>query len=131
MNIILREAVPGDLPAICGLLGELPAAEVDFEPDYEKQYRGLSLLCGAQTLVSTAEGGYSLLIEDLVVHRDYRRCGLGARLPDRAAEWAAARGIRRMQLLCDETSHDAQLFYASTGWERTRLRNYFRYLNGS
>ncbi len=149
MTITIREATIDDLPAQCRLVSELLASEVDFEPDYDKQYRGLKLLlddpnslllaaeaggkvvgvCGVQRLISTAQGGYSILIEDLVIDRNYRQRGLGKQFLDHVADWARAHGITRMQLLCDETNLSGQKFYARTGWEKTHLYNYFRYLD--
>jgi hypothetical protein len=78
-DIIIRQARPEDIPSLCGLLEDLFSLEADFEPDPEKQVRGLSMLvtdpsgsslvlvavkngivvgmATVQTLVSTAEGG--------------------------------------------------------------------------
>ncbi len=148
MTITIREATIDDLPVLCALVSELLASEVDFEPDYDKQYRGLKLLlddpnslllaaeadgkvvgiCSTQRLISSAQGGYSILIDDLVIDKNYRQQGLGKKFLDHVADWARARGITRMQLLCDETNFSGQKFYARTGWEKTHLYNYFRYL---
>lgn len=85
--------------------------------------------CSVQTLISTAEGGLSAMIEDIVVSREFRKCGIGRRFLEEAERWARGRGITRMQLLCDETNLPARKFYEKTGWDRTHLMNYFRFCN--
>lgn len=145
----IRQATDADFEFIVRQLDMLLAMEQDFEPDPEKQYRGVSLLlhgplstifvaeaadgtlaasCSVQLLVSTAEGAYSAMIEDIVVEEHFRKCGLGARLLEAAASWAAGRGATRMQLVCDDVNFAAKEFYQRTGWERTHLESYFRYL---
>jgi GNAT superfamily N-acetyltransferase len=125
-----------------GLLGALFAIEADFTPAPERQRRGLSRLleaparCGVlvaevegrvlgmitiQLLVSTAEGGDSGLVEDLVVDAAHRGAGLGRRLLDAAVEWARARGAARVQLLADRENAPALGFYDRLGWRRTQL----------
>ena len=126
MNIVIRRAVEGDLPPMVEMLHELLSLEVDFEPDRGKQMRALRMIlenpgclllaaehegnivgtCSVQTLISTAEGGFL----------------------EEAERWARGRGITRMQLLCDETNLPARKFYEKTGWDRTHLMNYFRFL---
>mgnify|MGYP003693971217 CR=1 FL=1 len=45
----------------------------------------------APITISTAEGGFVLVLEDLIVHRDYRHQGLGTRLLDYAVDFARRR----------------------------------------
>jgi len=78
-------------------------------------------MCTVQTLISTAEGGPVGLIEDVIVHRDYRGTGIGARLLFAAADWARIKGMSRLQLLADYDNRAALNFYASQRWETTRL----------
>ena len=49
--------------------------------------------------ISTAEGGFVLLLEDLVVHREYRGHGYGSMLLDYAIEFAKQKNFRRITLL--------------------------------
>ncbi len=148
MNIVIRRAVESDLPPMVEMLHELLSLEVDFEPDRGKQMRALRMIlenpgclllaaehegnivgtCSVQTLISTAEGGLSAMIEDIVVSREFRKCGIGRRFLEEAERWARGHGITRMQLLCDETNLPARKFYEKTGWDRTHLMNYFRFL---
>ena len=83
----IRTAEPADLDSLVSLLAPLFAIEEDFVFDESRQRRGLALMlenergcvlvaetegqvigmCTGQLLVSTAEGGLSLLVEDVVV----------------------------------------------------------------
>src|SRR5512147_48290 len=84
----IRSATPADLDALVRLLGVLFSIEADFRPDPERQRRGLQRMLedparrlvlvaevdGAvvgmvtvQLVVSTAEGGDSGLVEDMVI----------------------------------------------------------------
>lgn len=139
----MRPAGPGDLDRLVRLIGALFAIEADFEPDPARQRRGLEALLAdpercavllaeaggavagvvtAQLLVSTAEGGPAVLVEDLVVEEARRGEGLGRALLDAAAAWARARGATRLQLLVDEANGPAIGFYRRLGWRPTQLR---------
>src|SRR2546427_13110220 len=97
-----------DLPQLVDLLVDLFTQEADFTPDRDKQMRGLRLILeqpnrgriftlrnnssiiGMVNLlftISTAEGGFVILLEDLVVKKDHRRQGFGSRLLHHAVEF--------------------------------------------
>lgn len=137
----IRPARPADIPEMVGLLGLLFAIEADFTADADRQSRGLTLLmeqplacimvaeqggrvvgmCSGQLTVSTAEGGYSLLLEDLVVAADSRGRRIAPRLLEAIALWAAGYGAARMQLLADRDNASALEFYRRQGWRDTAL----------
>src|ERR1700712_1803693 len=92
-EVVIEPAIAEDLDELSGLLGELFSEESDFRPDKRKQLRGLQLIfeqpnrgrvfvlrsdraiVGMINLlitISTAEGGFVLLLEDLVIHREHR-----------------------------------------------------------
>src|SRR5438034_11648278 len=104
-NIVIEPATEADLDELSVLLGELFAQEGDFRPDKDKQLRGLRLIfeqpsrgrvfvlrrdgaiVGMINLlftISTAEGGFVMLLEDLVAHNQYQEHGGGATLRYRA-----------------------------------------------
>jgi GNAT superfamily N-acetyltransferase len=124
------------------LLAELFALEADFRPDAGRQRRGLALLLAdrgrcavlvaehggrvvgmvtGQVVISTAEGAPSVWVEDMVVHRDHRRSGVGGRLLRALEAWAAMRGAPRLQLLADRENVPALRFYEAAGWRPTQL----------
>ncbi|MFZ5776355.1 MAG: GNAT family N-acetyltransferase [Thermodesulfobacteriota bacterium] len=141
MTLHIRPARPADLEQLTALLGLLFAIEADFHPDPERQRQGLALLIASpaacvlvaeaagevvgmatgQVTISTAEGGPALLVEDVVVAGTWRGKGLGKKLLARLEEWAAARGIRRLQLLADRDNQPALDFYQRLGWGNTAL----------
>lgn len=143
MTFTTRNAEHGDMDAMVGLLGELFSMEADFSVVQERQENGLRLMlegcgkhrcikvaetdgkvvamCSAQLLVSTAEGAYSALVEDMVVTQSARGQGMGAALLEAVRDWAELRGVTRMQLLADKNNLPALAFYKKQGWTGTQL----------
>jgi ribosomal protein S18 acetylase RimI-like enzyme len=142
-EVAVRPAAPDDLPALVTLLGTLFSLEADFEPDPARQRRGLAALLAArdrarvlvaelegavvgmvtgQLVVSTAEGGPSAWVEDLVVDEGARGAGAGRALLEVLSAWARERGASRLQLLVDEENLPALAFYQRMGWGPTQLR---------
>jgi GNAT superfamily N-acetyltransferase len=138
----IRPACTADLDPMVRLLGELFALEADFAPDPDRQRFGLALMLSdrrhravlvaergaavigmvtAQLLVSTAEGGLSALVEDLVVERSARGGGVGRALLDAIERWALEQGATRLQLLADRANAPALAFYDRAGWATTQL----------
>ncbi len=140
-DILIREARSGDVDRLCDLLGILFALESDFVCDRSRQQRGLRILmgnggcrvmvaecgsrvvgmCTGQIVVSTAEGGPALLVEDVVVDLSWRRRGVARALLGRLDLWAAAHGVARMQLFADGDNIAGLEFYRRLNWRRTRL----------
>lgn len=149
VSVLVRAATPADIADLIDLLARLFNLEADFQPDAELQRRGLELLlqseaavvlvaevsgsvvamATAQQIVSTAEGGPALLVEDVVVHEHHRRLGIGSALLAALAEWGHSRGANRLQLLADLDNAPALDFYRRTGWHQTRLICLRRYGN--
>ena len=141
MTAIIRPASAGDIPAMVELLGLLFTLEADFTFASDRQRRGLELLLAApqarvavaevdgravamataQLLISTAEGGPALTIEDVVVAPLHRRQGLARQLLAHLALWGESQGARRLQLLADRDNTLALLFYQRLGWRQTQL----------
>jgi GNAT superfamily N-acetyltransferase len=137
----IRPANRHDLDGLVLLLQQLFSIEKDFDFAADKQRKGLELLLDstsavimvatenhsvigmatAQLVISTAEGGPSLLVEDVVVQPSRQHQGIGARLLRALGGWGAERGAERMQLLADLTNSSALDFYRHLGWRQTRL----------
>jgi GNAT superfamily N-acetyltransferase len=121
-DLRIEPATLDDLPELTELLRDLFQQEADFQPDPEKQMRGLRLILeqpargrifvlrnermiiGMINLlitISTAEGGFVLVLEDLVVHRDHRGSGYGSRLLEHAIGFAREKKFLRITLLTD------------------------------
>lgn len=136
-----RGAETRDLPRLVALIGELFAIETAFTVDPARQRAGLEALlaapnahvlvaevgdavvglCTVQLTVSTAEGGPSGLIEDVVVDRAWRGRGIGRALLDEAERWAKGQGALRVQLLADQRNAPALAFYQARGWTLTPM----------
>ncbi|KMY67087.1 GCN5 family acetyltransferase [Desulfocarbo indianensis] len=140
-QVTVRDAGPGDVPALATLLQDLFSLEKDFAGDDARQIRGLETLlgrgqarllaaeaqgrvigmCSGQLVVSTAEGGPSAWVEDVVVESSWRGKGVGRMLLEALAAWAREQGATRLQLLADRDNQPAFRFYARLGWEKTQL----------
>ena len=141
-GLTLRNATALDVDTLVGLLAVLFEIEADFRSDAGRQRDGLALLLAAperstvlvaeragvvvgmvtaQLVVSTAEGGLSAWVEDLVVLASERRRGTGRALLEAVGAWAGELGARRLQLLADRENAPALAFYDRLGWSRTQL----------
>jgi len=141
MSLIIRPAKQSDVNDMLQLLQQLFAIEKDFHFDGARQRKGLELLLEAtngvimvaeemqtvigmgsgQLVISTAEGGPSLLVEDVVVQPARQSQGIGTRLLRTLGDWGAARGAKRLQLLADLNNAVALDFYHRRGWQQTQL----------
>lgn len=141
-SVIIREAVLQDMDALAGLLIQLFSIETDFNIDEPKHRRGLAMMledndsrcvmvaeqngrvigmCTVQLVVSTAEGGLSGLVEDVVVDSDCRGKGIGRRLLRAIEKRAVSKGALRLQLLADKTNPPALSFYEKMNWKQTKM----------
>src|SRR5256886_8073062 len=121
-NVIIEPATEADLDELSEMLGELFTQESDFRPDKEKQLRGLRLIfeqpsrgrvfvlrrdgaiVGMINLlftISTAEGGFVMVLEDLVVHKQYQSKGYGSKLLQHAIEVSRPKHFLPITLLTD------------------------------
>ena len=142
MNIVIDFATSNDLPQLADLLAELFTLESDFKPERDKQLRGLRTIldepelgklfvlrvdgkvagmANALITISTAEGERALLLEDVIVQREYRGGGLGRRLIEHVLEWAKRRGMVRVTLLTDRNNQAALDFYSKLGFEHSHM----------
>src|SRR5881392_1520164 len=136
-HVVIEPATEADLDELSQILGELFAQEGDFRPDKEKQLRGLRLIfeqpsrgrvfvlrrngaiVGMINLlftISTAEGGFVMLLEDLVIHKQYQGKGYGSRLLQHAIDFAKQKNFLRITLLTDRPENLAQEFFRHHGF---------------
>ena len=114
----------------------------DFKPDRDAQERGLKLILeqpnrgrifvvrtddrifGMVNLlftISTARGGFVILMEDVVIHPDHRGQGYGAMLVDYVTEFARQKNFKRITLLTDRVSAESQEFFKKHGFEYSNM----------
>jgi GNAT superfamily N-acetyltransferase len=142
-KITVRQATPGDVPQLCGLLALLFAQEADFTPDTRRQTRGLRLILEQPEVgriycatngnnhikgmvsilftVSTAEGGRAAWLEDMIVHPAWRGQRIGEHLLQKAVTEARAAGCSRITLLTGATNRRAMRFYGRAGFVRSQM----------
>ena len=131
-----------DIPQICQLLAFLFDQEKEFTPNADKQAAalqhiiskpevGIILLArhedkilGMVSLlytISTACGGKAAMLEDMIVHPDWRNAGLGALLLSSAIAHARSGNCLRITLLTDAENHAAQRFYSRHGFTSSTM----------
>ena len=141
-KVVIEPATEADLDELSELLGELFSQESDFRPDKDKQLRGLRLIfeqpnrgrvfvlrrdgaiVGMINLlftISTAEGGFVVLLEDLVVHKQYQNHGYGAQLLEYAIQFAKQKNFLRITLLTDRPENIAQEFFRRHGFVESSM----------
>lgn len=149
-SLRIEPATLDDLPELVDLLIDLFTMEADFVPDREKQTRGLRLILEEPSrgrifvlrndhriigminllfTISTAEGGFVVLLEDVVIHREHRGQGYGSKLIDHAVRFAREKNFLRITLLTDRGNAQSKKFYLERGFvesDMIPLRMYFR-----
>jgi len=136
-------ATAKDLPQMVDLLAVLFTDEAEFQPNADKQRRALEAILGNPTIgtlyvaregkrvvamasllytISTAEGGKAAWFEDLVVHPDERKRGIGEALLKHVVTQARAGGITRITLLTDMQNERAQAMYRRAGFVGSPMR---------
>jgi GNAT superfamily N-acetyltransferase len=139
---IVEQATIEDLPQLTDLLFDLFTIEADFKPDRAKQMRGLQLLLeqpnrgrilvlrqngvilGMINLlftISTAEGGFVILLEDVIVQREQRGRGIGDQLLKHAVDYAKQKNFLRITLLTDRLNDDSQRFFTRHGFTKSTM----------
>lgn len=131
-----------DLSALTDLVMNLFTVSGDFTPDQTVQERGLQLILeqpnrgrifvvrndhqifGMVNLlftISTARGGFVILMEDVVIHPDHRGQGYGTMLVDYVAEFAKSKQFKRITLLTDRISAESQEFFKKQGFDYSSM----------
>jgi GNAT superfamily N-acetyltransferase len=138
----IEQATLEDLPQLIDLLHDLFSLEGDFVPNRAKQMRGLRLILeqpsrgrifvlrhNGQILgminllftISTAEGGFVILLEDVVVHREFRSQGFGEKLLNYAIDYGKKKDFQRITLLTDRLNEDGQRFFKAHGFFTSKM----------
>ena len=131
-----------DLPALTELVMELFEVSGDFSPDRTVQEKGLQLILeqpsrgrifvlrnnhrifGMVNLlftISTARGGFVILMEDVIVHPNHRGQGYGSMLLKYVMDFAKQKNFKRITLLTDKISEESQEFFRKNGFEHSSM----------
>ncbi|MBL9115450.1 MAG: GNAT family N-acetyltransferase [Verrucomicrobiaceae bacterium] len=138
----IEAATIEDMPQLVELLVDLFEAEEEFQPDRFKQEQGLRLILEQPTrgrifvlrtdhtligmvnllfTISTAEGGFVILLEDLVIHPNHRRQGYGGVLLEHVIQFARKKKFKRITLLTDRISEESQEFFNTHGFTKSPM----------
>src|SRR3984957_1987928 len=138
----IEPATIEDLPSLAELLMDLFSQERDFRPDYNNQIRGLRLILEQPSrgrifvlrsanqiigminllfTISTAEGGFVILLEDLIVSRSFRGQRMGSELLEYALEYAKQKGFLRITLLKERISEASLAFFEKHAFQRSDM----------
>ena len=142
-----------DLPALTELVVDLfSMSSGDFQPDRETQERGLRLILEQPSrgriavvrnndqifgmvnmlfTISTARGGFVIMMEDVVIHPHHRGQGYGTMLLDHVVDYAKQKGFLRITLLTDRISAESQEFFRKQGFEYSNMIPMRRLIEGS
>src|SRR3984893_6943620 len=141
-KVVIEPATEADLDELSEMLGALFSQESEFRPDKDKQLRGLRLIfeqpsrrrvivlrrdgmivgmINLLSTISTAEGGFVVLLEDLVVHKEHQGHSYGAMLLRHAIEFAREKNFLRITLLTDRPENKAQEFFRRHGFHESSM----------
>ncbi|MFD2256672.1 GNAT family N-acetyltransferase [Luteolibacter algae] len=132
-----------DLPALTELVLDLfSMSSGDFTADRDVQERGLRLILEEPSrgriavirnddqifgmvnmlfTISTARGGFVILMEDVVIHPHHRGQGYGSMLLDYVIAFAKQKNFLRITLLTDRISAESQEFFRKQGFEYSNM----------
>lgn len=138
----IETATIEDLEQITELVMELLELQGDFMPDRCIQENGLRLILESPSkgrifvlrndhriigivnllfTISTAVGGMVILLEDFIVHPDFRGLGYGSSMLQHVKNFAKQKKFIRITLLTDKISSDSQKFFKSQGYQYSNM----------
>jgi GNAT superfamily N-acetyltransferase len=131
-----------NLPELVDLLNDLFTQDIEFIPDLKKQKAGLEAIIANPEIgeilvlkgdgkilgmvsllysISTALGGKVAILEDMIIHQDYRGKGLGKELLGEAIRFSKERNCLRLTLLTDFNNDTAISFYQHFGFKKSEM----------
>lgn len=141
-EISFRVASKEDIPLLCQLLSLLFEQEEEFIPNNILQEKALTMIIDDPSIgyilvatkdevpvamisilytVSTALGGRVGMLEDMIVHPDFRTQGIGSALLEFATHFAKEQQLKRLTLLSDMSNKKAHSFYLKNGFIASKM----------
>ena len=142
MNKEISIARMNDLPELTDLLNDLFTQDIEFVPDLKKQKAGLEAIINNPEIgeilvlkgngqilgmvsllysISTALDGKVAILEDMIIHKNYRQKGLGKKLLGEAIRFSKERNCLRLTLLTDFNNDPAITFYQHFGFKKSDM----------
>lgn len=141
-HVRIEPATIEDLSDLTDLVVDLLEAQEDFNSNAALQEQGIrhileepargriyvvrtdDRILGMANLlftISTAMGGFVLIMEDVIIHPDHRGQGLGAMLLEEVITFAREKEFKRITLLADRLSNESQNFFQRHGFRFSTL----------
>jgi GNAT superfamily N-acetyltransferase len=141
-NARIEPATLDDLSMLVDLVTKLFEIEQDFQPNRTLQEKGLRLILEQPSrgrifvvrndyeifgmvnclfTISTAMGGFVVLLEDVIVAPEFRRQGFGKQLIHYVVEYARKKDFKRITLLTDKISAESQKFFTHLGFDYSHM----------
>jgi N-acetylglutamate synthase-like GNAT family acetyltransferase len=141
-KLLVEPASIEDLSALVELTMDLFAHSGDLRADSRVQEHGLRLILeqpargrifvlrsdgvifGMVNLlftISTAMGGFVILMEDVIIHPMHRGSGYGTLLINYVLDFAKKKNFKRITLLTDKLSAESQHFFKKVGFEHSMM----------
>lgn len=138
----IEPATLEDLPRLVDLTTQLFELEEDFIPDRMKQERGLQSILEQPNrgrifvvrtdyeiigmvnvlfTISTAMGGFVIVLEDVIIHPDFRGQGYGTQLVNYVIDFAKRKDFKRITLLTDKISEESQRFFQKLKFQHSHM----------
>ncbi|PLX68598.1 MAG: GNAT family N-acetyltransferase [Denitrovibrio sp.] len=148
MNLDIRIAEKSDIDSMISLMDYLLSLEGDFPNQRENQQRGFELaldsettiyfvaeldsvivgMCCLHKFVSTVQGVYTGVVEDVVVIKEHGGKGIGKKLLNYLEDYSKKTGLTRLALMVDKGNSPAISLYKKQGWEETKYLGFRKYL---
>jgi len=138
----IEPATLEDLPRLVDLTMALFEMEADFTPDRNRQEAGLRAvleqpnrgrifvirtdyeiigMVNVLFTISTAMGGFVIMMEDVFVHPDFRGQGYGTQLLQYVIDFAKRKDFLRITILTDKISEESQRFFQNLNFEYSKM----------
>ncbi len=141
-DAVVEPATIEDLSELTELVVDLMGLQADFHPDSQRQEDGIRAILeepargrifvvrahdrivGMANLlftVSTAMGGFVIIMEDVIIHPEQRGRGFGSLLLEAVIQFSEEKGFKRITLLADKLSNESQSFFQQHGFNFSSL----------
>ncbi len=149
-NLRIEPATVEDLSILTTFISDLMEEQPDFVSDEAAHAKGIQLILESPSkgrifvlrddedilgmvnilfTITTALGGCAALMEDVIIHPQYRRQGLGSLMLDYAVAFAEEKDFKRITLLADAQDEKSQSFFQNKGFDFSGLIPMKRILN--
>jgi len=139
MSLNVRLADKNDMDSLLSLMGYLLSIDGDFPQNKDDQRRGFQMvidsdsawmfvaeldgkvvgMCHLYKYISTVQGGYVGMVEDVVIDKSASGKGIGLKMFEFLEGFAKEQGLSRLQLMVSKDNTPAISFYKKQDWQVT------------